>query len=55
MKKIEAILEWGGIKRDIIFLLISGLALLADFFEYAPLPFNVVWVARSFYVVGLLF
>ena len=45
MKKIEAILEWGGIKRDIIFLLISGLALLADFFEYAPLPFNVVWVA----------
>lgn len=31
MKKIEAILEWGGIKRDIIFLLISGLALLADF------------------------
>ena len=26
MEKLEELLEWGGIKRDIVFLLLSGLA-----------------------------
>ena len=32
MKKLEELLEWGGTKRDIIFLVISGLALLASYY-----------------------
>lgn len=45
MKKIEAILEWGGTKRDIVFLIISALALLISIFDLIPLPFDAAWVA----------
>ncbi len=45
MHAIEKILEWGGIKRDIAFLAVSGLALLASLFEFAPAPFDLAWVA----------
>lgn len=30
MKKIEALLEWGGMKRDIAFLILSGIALVVS-------------------------
>ena len=49
MKKIvsylEKILEFGGTKRDIIFLIISGIALLFSIFKIIPLPFDAAWVA----------
>lgn len=45
MKTIEKILEWGGTKRDIAFLIISGVALFLDIFKIIPLPFNSAWVA----------
>ncbi len=46
MKKLEELLEWGGTKRDIIFLVISGIALLLSIFKVTPgLPFDVAWVA----------
>lgn len=45
MKTIEKILEWGGTKRDIDFLIISGVALFLDIFKIIPLPFNSAWVA----------
>ena len=45
MKTIEKILEWGGTKRDIAFLIISGVALFLDIFRIIPLPFNSAWVA----------
>ena len=32
MKKLEEIMEWGGIKRDIIFLILSGASLLLSIF-----------------------
>ncbi|HIQ82184.1 MAG TPA: cation-translocating P-type ATPase [Candidatus Pullichristensenella stercorigallinarum] len=45
MKKLEDILAWGGTKKDIAFLVISGLALLASIFNLLPLPFDAAWVA----------
>lgn len=45
MEILEKILEWGGTKRDITFLIISGIALFLDIFKIVPLPFNSAWVA----------
>ena len=43
--KIEAFLEWGGTRREVVLLVISGAALLASIFELAPLPFDPAWAA----------
>ena len=48
MKKLERILEWGGIKRDIAFLMISGTALIISIFDIFSLPFDAAWVAILF-------
>lgn len=45
MKKLEEFLEWGGTKKDIICLLISGIALLFSIFDFVPLPFDTAWIA----------
>lgn len=43
--KLEYLLELGGIKKDIVFLVLSGLAVLASLLDYQPLPFDIAWVA----------
>ena len=43
--KMEWMLELGGTKRDIVFLVISGVALLASMLHLQPLPFDAAWVA----------
>ncbi len=45
IRKLESILEAGGTKKDIIFLVISGIALLLSIFHVLPLPFDIAWVA----------
>ena len=49
MKKFAEKIEWffglGGIKKDIAFLIISGLALLVSIFDLVSLPFDAAWVA----------
>ncbi len=45
MHKLEELLEWGGIKRDIVFLVISGSALLLSIFGVSPFPFDMAWIA----------
>lgn len=45
IKKLEELLELGGTKRDITFLIISGIALLISIFDLIPLPFNASWIA----------
>lgn len=45
VKKIESILEMGGIKKDIAFLVLSAAALLISIFDLLPLPFDPAWVA----------
>ena len=44
MKKLEELLEWGGTKKDIALLAVSGLALIASIVKL-PLPFDPAWVA----------
>lgn len=45
MKKLEELLEWGGIRRDVVFLAVSGIALLISIFDLIPLPFDASWAA----------
>lgn len=42
---LEHLLELGGTKRDILFLILSGLALAVSIFDLIPLPFDAAWVA----------
>lgn len=43
MEKLETLLEWGGLKKEIILLVISGISLLLSLF-HIPLPFSIAWV-----------
>ena len=44
MGRIEELLEIGGTKKDVTFLIISGIALLGSILKL-PLPFDAAWVA----------
>lgn len=45
LKKIECILEVGGMKKDIAFLVLSGIALIISILDLLPLPFDAAWAA----------
>lgn len=45
IEKLEQLLDFGGIKREIAFLVLSGLALLVSIFHLFPLPFDAAWIA----------
>ena len=45
VQKTEAFLEWGGIKKEIALLAVSGAALVVSIFDLLPLPFDAAWVA----------
>ncbi len=45
MNKLVALLKWGGIKRDITFLVLSGITLIVSLFDLFSLPFDAAWVA----------
>ena len=45
MKKLEALLAWGGTRREIACLAVSGIALLVSIFDLVPLPFDAAWIA----------
>lgn len=45
MKKLEIFLEWGGMKKDIVFLILSGISLIISIFHLFPLPFDAAWIA----------
>lgn len=45
MGKLEQLLELGGVKKDVTFLIISGVALLFSIFNIVPLPFHAAWFA----------
>lgn len=44
-EKIESMLEWGGVKKDAVLLVMSGAALIASLAGWDPLPFDAAWVA----------
>ena len=53
MKKIEALLEWGGMKRDIVFLAVSAQALVLSLaLPQEWLPVDPAWIVRRAYPAG---
>ncbi len=45
MKRLEGMLELGGIKKDVILLIVSGIALILSLTEALALPFDIAWIA----------
>lgn len=45
IKKLEGLMEIGGVRKDIALLVISGAVLLISIFRILPLPFDAAWVA----------
>ena len=45
MKRLEELLELGGIKKDITLLVISGVAVICSLLKIQPLPFDAAWIA----------
>lgn len=45
VEKLEALLEWGGLKKDIAFLVISCAALVASFLGFRLFEVDLSWVA----------
>lgn len=45
MEKLEQLLELGGIKKDVTFLVLSGIAVICSLLKCNPLPFDMAWVA----------
>ena len=43
--KLESLLEWGGVKKDITLLVISGIAVFGSLLKLHPFPFDLAWVA----------
>ena len=45
MKKLEGLLEIGGIKKDITLLVISAAAVICSLLKLQPFPFDIAWIA----------
>ena len=45
MEKLEQLLEAGGTKKDITFLVISAVSLIVSIFDLLPLPFDAAWIS----------
>ncbi len=47
IEKLEKLIEFGGIKKDIVLLMISGIALVISIFKLLPMPFDAAWWQSS--------
>lgn len=45
MEKLEELLDWGGVKRDVIFLILSGIALAGSIFGVRPFGIDPAWIS----------
>ena len=45
MEPLEHLLELGGIKKDLVLLVLSGIAVVCSLAGIQPLPFDIAWVA----------
>ena len=43
--KLEEFLDLGGIKKDVVLLAVSGIAVVASLLKWQPLPFDLAWIA----------
>ena len=44
-ERLEHLLELGGIKKDVTFLVISGIAVICRLLKIEPFPFDMAWIA----------
>ena len=45
MEKLEQLLSLGGIKKDVVLLVLSGATVIASLCRFQPFPFDIAWVA----------
>ena len=45
MQALERVLSWGGMKKDIAFLVVSAISLILSISDLIPLPFDAAWVS----------
>ena len=45
IEKLEELLDLGGTRKDIIFLVISGIAVILSLLGISPFPFDMSWIA----------
>ena len=45
LEKLEHLLEMGGIKKDIICLVLSGISVICSLLKVQPFPFDLAWIA----------
>ena len=45
LKTLENFLEWGGVKKDVVCLILSGIALLASLLDVGLFHINPAWIA----------
>lgn len=45
IEKLEALMELGGMKKDIVLLIISGAAVICSLLKIQPFPFDMAWIA----------
>lgn len=44
-EKLEGVLKWGGIGKDVALLVLSGAAVVCSLLGIQPFPFDIAWVA----------
>ncbi|WP_346705264.1 cation-translocating P-type ATPase [uncultured Agathobaculum sp.] len=45
LEQLEELLGWGGIRKDMVLLILSGLAVLASLIGWSPFPLDMAWIA----------
>ena len=45
IEKLERLLTLGGVRKDVVLLVISGAAVVGSLFKLRPLPFDLAWIA----------
>ena len=45
MERLERLLALGGVKKDIVLLVISGVAVICSLLKFQPFPFDSAWIA----------
>lgn len=45
LEQLEELLGWGGIRKDMFLLILSGLAVLASLIGWSPFPVDMAWIA----------
>ena len=45
IRKLEELLDFGGTRKDITFLIISGIAIVLSLLGISPFPFDMSWIA----------